>query len=154
MRKQFLAILPLLMFSVVFLGGCVGRSSSGSSSLTKGLNENTAAQGITGNVKVVSATPGVVAIQDGRVEKISTGMMISSSAILRSDAKGKAEVAFTDGTRVKISPNSELALADVAPASENNAKSGSSSKGLLRSIGGFSKTGETSQTTIGVRGLK
>lgn len=151
MRKQFLAILPLLLISVLFLDGCVGRSSSGSS-MGKGLNENASSQGITGNVKVLSIVPDVTVIQDGRAEKLTTGMMISSNAILRSDAKGKAEVAFPDGTRVKLSPNSEIYLADIAPASEKNTSG--ASKGLLKRIGGLSESGDSSKTTIGVRGLR
>ena len=158
MSRQKSSILALFLISVVCLSACANRSSSGNSSaLLHGFGESSSASAQIGDAKVTKVVPDVVAIHDGRADKLSVGMLIPSNSILRSDDNGSAEIAFSNGSKINISPNSELDLASVAPAVAASQNDKGSSKGLTRKLNdAFGRTGarSTKQATLGVRGLK
>lgn len=157
MRKQILLI--CLALSLASLGACVNRTSSGSAPLVHGLNQSGSASSevsAANAAKVVKATPGVVAIYDGKSLNVSKGMLIPSRAFLRANAKGSASLALPNGATIKVSPNSEIALADIMPAAEAaGEKSGTSSfANKLSSVFAKNRESPASQATIGVRGLQ
>lgn len=158
MSRQKLCFLVLFLVSFVCLSACTNRSSSGNSSaLMHGFGESTSATTQAGEAKVVKVTPDVVAIHDGRADKLQTGMMVPTNAILRSNEQGSAELSFSNGATIKISPNSEISLASVAPAVAGAQKEDGATKGLTRKLSdvfGRSNSQASKQATIGVRGLK
>lgn len=159
MHRQTFRLLPLLFIALLALAGCAGKGSSGGSSpLVQGLKQNSASPQVAseGDAKVISVKPGVVSIYEGRAEQLQPGMAIPGGAILRSDDTGTAQLSFNDGTTLDISPNSEIALADVAPATSAK-KPETAGRSMTRKFGGkFGRgdTGASSQATIGIRGLK
>lgn len=160
MRKQLFPLLTLVFISAMALAGCMGsRSSSSSSPLMHGLSQEptgAASQGVSA-VKVVKVVPGVVAIYNGKAEKLQAGMSVPACAILRSDATGKAQLSFADGTSMNISPNSEIALADVAPAGSAAGQSEGLGAGLARRLSskfGAARAEPSAQGAIGIRGLQ
>lgn len=147
-----------LLISIAFLPACVNRNSQGASStLARGFGESSSPSAQTGEAKVIKVTPDVVAIHDGRADKLYVGMQVPTNAILRSDDKGRAAIAFSNGATINISPNSEISLASVAPAIAGSRKEEGAVKGLTRKMSdAFGQSGSPSakQVTIGVRGLK
>lgn len=157
MFQKKICFLTILLLMLVSLSGCANRNSSGNSStLVHGFGTSSQDVAPTGDVKVIRVKPDVVAIHDGRADKLQPGMMVPASAILKSDENGSAELVFSSGAKVNISPNSEIALSSVSPAAASRQTEGAG-KGLSRKLSSvFGRTGESStkQATIGVRGLK
>lgn len=158
MSTQKICLMALLLISLVSLPACTNRNSSANSStLVHGFGESNSASNQTGGAKVIKINPDVVAIHDGRADKLQVGMLVPANAILRSNEKGSAELAFPNGATINVSPNSEIALANVAPAVAASQKDDGAGKGLSRKLSNvFGRTGTQSSTqaTIGVRGLK
>lgn len=147
-------VLPLLIIlSLSSLCACANRSSSGNT-LVRGLNQGSSSQETGAPATVIRVNPGVVAIYDGKAEPLNAGMSVPSYAILRSNEKGSAQLSFPNGATLKISPNSEVALADVAPASSANSSRSSGFAKKLSGILGESENRSPSETYIGVRGLR
>ena len=158
MYRQKFWLFAFLLISIASLPACTNRNSSGNSStLVHGFGESSHATAQAGDAKVIRVTPDVVAIHDGRADKLQVGMMVPTNAMLRSDDKGSAEIAFSNGATINISPNSEIDLASVAPAVAASQKEEGAGKGLTRKLSdafGRSGSSSTKQATIGVRGLK
>lgn len=150
--------MAFLLISLACLPACANRSSQGASStLARGFGESSSPSAQTGEAKAIKVTPVVVAIHDGRADKLQAGMQVPANAILRSDEKGSAEIAFSNGATINISPNSEISLASVAPAIAGSQKEEGAAKGLTRKLSeAFGRSGSQSakQATIGARGLK
>lgn len=151
-------LLALVMISLACLPACANRSSSGNSStLVHGFGESGQASSQTGGARVIKVKPEVVAIHDGRADKLQVGMMVPVNAILRSNATGSAQLAFNNGASINVSPDSEIALSSVAPAVADSQKDEGAVKGLSRKLSGVfgrSAQSSTTQATIGVRGIK
>lgn len=158
MAGQKVWLLAPLLIALLYLPACTNRNSAGSSStLVHGFGDSNHASAQTGEARVIKVRPDVVAIHDGRADKLQVGMMVPTNAILRSDEKGSAELSFKNGTTVNVSPNSEIALSSVVPAVADAQKDEGAVKGLSRRLSdafGRSGSSSTTQATIGVRGLQ
>lgn len=153
MQGKNFCLLAILLLALVYLPACANRNSS---TLVHGFSGSGAGQTQTEQAKVINVKPEVVAIHDGRADKLRVGMLVPTNAILRSNESGSAELAFSNGTTMNISPNSEIALASVAPAVADSQKDGAArglSRKLSSAIGG-SRSQNSKQATIGVRALQ
>lgn len=163
MQRFAYRLAPLLLLLLLPLSGCLAaRSGSSTAPLSQGFSEGSAGgqSAASGGAKVLEARPGVVAIYAGRADQLKAGMNVPLSAILRSDASGKARLSLPDGSTVKVAPNTEIALADFADVPVQESAGTGFGKGLARLLSGGSSGGGTAaagtspQATIGIRGLQ
>lgn len=159
-KHRFLFMLVLFV-SLAALSACATQSSTGKSSpLVHGFGSSQAQEQHPQSemASVIKVKPEVLAIYDGKTEKLKEGMSIPTSAFLRSDAKGSATLKFNNGATLNVSPNSEIALANVAPAAANAEQKEGFVQSLSRKLGGSLGKSQaqraTPQATMGVRGFK
>lgn len=161
--SEKLIIVPLLIFLGCFLTGCVASNSQKTNmGLVHGFSQGNSANngGIGGETALVrSVKPKVTSIFGGRAEEIRPGASVPLTAILRSNATGRAQLELPDRSTVSLGPDSEIDLADFAKAPEKESSVMGFTKNLGRLLTGGSKNGSVTaagnsgQTSIGIRGI-
>lgn len=160
MKTCVYRVVPLCLFLLLCLAGCAnlgGASRNSTSPLVHGISQGSGPAGAQANAaasaRVLSARPGVVSIFGGRADQLKAGMSVPLTAIVRSDATGKAKLVLPDGSTVNVAPDTEIALADFADVPAQESGSSGFTKGVARLLSRNPSTGSTSQTSIGVRGF-
>lgn len=108
---------------------------------------------------VLSVTPSVISSVSGEAIPLALKMEVPVSAVLTSDARGKAQLMFPDSSTVSIAPGTEIALADFVDSETEQSVILNLASGTARIITGEVSrrnpgafTVNTPQASVGIRG--
>lgn len=109
--------------------------------------------------QATSVTPGAWAASGGKKTELKAGSEIFVSDVLTTDAKGKAEIKFADGTVIVMNKSSEVRVSEFVMTDQKNSFAAGVAKGVARVVtGNIVKRNpngfkiETPRSTVGIRG--
>lgn len=109
--------------------------------------------------QAVSVTPGAWATSGGKKIELKAGSDIFVSDVLTTDAKGRGEIKFADGTVIVMNKSSEVRVSEFVMTDQKNSFAAGVAKGVARVVtGNIVKRNpngfkiETPRSTVGIRG--